>query len=620
MSGEGEAIRGRNTEPQWGFVFSNPFPLPDLSPLIEELPQKPPGAPLSPLSPKSPPPAGWWELFAAGWRLLKGVTAFGAASNLALTPWREIEARSRPGYGIPVLRDDRDPDEREMRELEYQLWLQSQSRRGSIWGMMPLLPGEEDLQKIAHSTDPDPRWQYFFGAGSDNFFDLGSRGTHTCTPLDQENPRRAYYDPYGQYVRHVVAPLEAEGALAAQAPLYSLAVLSSRSDFTAAREPFNSLPIGTLGAPLAGPRPLVVSRRLGELRRGAIPLQFVVPSSDTLTDYFTAAQARKLNRCSVVVSAIKGLTEMGETPREYIARTLKAGRQLQVPHVGVWGYMASKVWSGMKRWEILLAVDDSKWGRQRADELARRWAGPQAVSVPDMEGQVSVDRFTARYPDGREVSIRVLSDPATVRANELASIYKNLMAIWLGHRLFNLMIEEARKRPRVAQEQRIRTLMFGYQRLMNEAKEAIIAAIRADLGSTAPAHILSEVEIDMKESWSLNGRSEGEKKASMGELFTLVQNAFVPHRATARRTMPGRRADFSQDQVKPYYSVRNPLYGFLLAAQDVLRRSDLTIGIAAEGVQVARVLSQRHGYAAFPRQFKEAEAWIKSHELQRMAD
>jgi len=297
-------------------------------------------------------------------------------------------------------------------------------------------------------------------------------------------------------------------------------------------------------------------RVYAELLRSQAGLQFVIPASHVLDSYFTKEWARSLPTNAVVVIGQKGLCE-GMTAREYADSIFgKVGRSSSP--VGIYGYMPATRWLQEQRgerpksdsWNILLTDPSMVNGMN----LAQRFAGPGAMMRQEnIQGiPVIVLENPAFDPPLR---ITVLADHQVIRANELASVYKNLQALHLGRSLFERMMDMAKKGERwsIALGAQFKSY---YQGMMNQAKKDILEALELE---GIPEHkrvLMPDVEDDMYGSWGTD---------QFQEMYRLVWQIFHEH-STVQNWQEG--MVLLKLKIRDYYSVRNPCYGFCLAADE----------------------------------------------------
>lgn len=309
-------------------------------------------------------------------------------------------------------------------------------------------------------------------------------------------------------------------------------------------------------------RSVVPPRVYADLVRAAAGLQFVIPASHVLDTYFTEPWARSLPENAVVATGIKGFSE-GKTVREYIDSVFAKVGRASSP-VGIYGYMPARRWMQEQRgerpksdgWNILLTDPSMANGFQ----LALRWAGPEAkVRHEFIQGipVMVVENLSFDPP----LRITILADEQVIRANELASVYKNLQALHLGRALFEKMRESVTKGERWSHALQARFRSF-YQEAMDRAKGDILKALGVEGIPELKRILMPDVEDDMYGSWGTE---------QFKEMYELVWQIFHEH-SEAKRWQEG--MVLLKLKIGDYYSVRNPCYGFCLAADEAAIASE----------------------------------------------
>lgn len=307
-----------------------------------------------------------------------------------------------------------------------------------------------------------------------------------------------------------------------------------------------------------------------------------------------------------LVSAVKGLNASGMTALEYIEKMLSAvpdqpGAK-KVSVIDVLGYIPVVVlmkqmqeykktgeWKGDPL-NIVLACPD----HDEALTLAKRWCrvgkveplkscivtGPQNDEPPlnIKEGTITNEtRNGVEYTVVENKSmippmrIVLLTNPVAIKANELASIYKNLMGLKLGREVFQetlRMVEDVNHPMHTTQlvnrditeqaaqeEERRKYLEEFYKKREEVAEREIYKAINLDLGiKNAKQLILNEVRNDMYGSWSVT---------DFNRVYKFTHDVFSPELTKEQREEGIVKFKFN---VGSAFTVRNIQYGFAWAA------------------------------------------------------
>lgn len=392
---------------------------------------------------------------------------------------------------------------------------------------------------------------------------------------------------------------------------------------------------------------VVPSTHLSELRRRA-PIQFVMPASEVLAEYFAVDWARDLPQNATIVSGVKGLVTGGKTPLEYFAEVFREAGRSDICVVDVLGYLPSSAMMREQRetlagkspttasWDVVLTSNFPL----RAVALAKRWAGPGVVEREEnYQGvPVIVVENNEFVPPLRMV---IVTDPDVIRANELASVYKNLEALQLGRLLLEEMFAHIHKGRR-ADATLASELNAFYQRHMQEAERDMERVLELESIPKAKAVILPEVRNDLYGSWGTQNFLE------------MYQLAWSLLRRDASKEEWSEAMVLLKRRIRGYYSVRNPCYGFCLAADraavlmgrwlsqeevaETIRRlqqkglipadepipegndsphfffSMIPEGLVPEGLQVAELLRERYRgdrFRRLPQSFREAHLLVE---------
>ncbi|QQR79823.1 MAG: hypothetical protein IPJ69_10825 [Deltaproteobacteria bacterium] len=298
-----------------------------------------------------------------------------------------------------------------------------------------------------------------------------------------------------------------------------------------------------------------------------------------------------------LVSAVKGLNASGMTALEYIEKTLQAvpdqpGAK-KVSVIDVLGYIPvavlmqqmqeykkSGAWRGDPL-NLVLACPDYK----ESLKLAKRWC---RVGVDDHATVITETRNGVEYTvvENKKMippmRIVLLTDPVAIKANELASIYKNLMGLKLGRELFNETVRcvEDASHPMYStqlinrgiieqaaqEEERKRYLEEFYKKIEKIAEREIYQAINLDLGiKNAKQLILDEVRNDMYGSWSVT---------DFNRVYKLTHDVFSPELTKEKREEGIVKFKFN---VGAAFTVRNIQYGFTWAADEAALSRNFSI-------------------------------------------
>ncbi len=356
----------------------------------------------------------------------------------------------------------------------------------------------------------------------------------------------------------------------------------------------------------------VVPRIYADYFRKTMAYQAVVPTAKILSEQVTGAWAESLPNETVVLTGIKSLTEEGMTPLEHFRDVLKEVKRRDVAVIDVLGYLpASKLMQeqrdyGDGKLKSLEPVDTvlASTHRKAALEMAQRWAGPDAVVTETVAQGVPVTVFqSTRLP--RPMRISVISDPDVIRVQEKASIDKNLQALQLGGGLFAAMLREAKAGVPWSDALKEK-LREEYDGAMQGAEKDILEAISREMG-IAPVFLLDPIRRDLVGSWDIR---------DMEHLYGLVQKIFSAGVSASARE---EAMSLLKSKIRSYYSVRNPCYGFCIAADREALRRGLSLSSVQgsmipegleypEGLQTAEQLVKRYGpdLQGLPESYKDA--------------
>ncbi|HEX5037950.1 MAG TPA: hypothetical protein VFX30_12395 [bacterium] len=326
---------------------------------------------------------------------------------------------------------------------------------------------------------------------------------------------------------------------------------------------------------------VVVPKVYGDLFRRRVAHQVVIPASDLLEGTFTVERARRLPDGACIETSIKGLPG-GKMPREHFEGVLKeAGKEASV--LGVLGFLsAGKVSKEQRahragrggRGDLLdIVITDPHTIHGVA--AAKRRAGPGAVvRTEHYKGVpvVVVENLNLSPP----VRYTVVSDEDVIKANEKASIDKNLQAIYLGGKLFERMLEAVEKKemgdPLLYKE-------FGrfYGEKMEQAERDILDALAVEGIPENKRILLPGVLKDLYGSWTTKG---------FEPLYKLVRQIFAPDSSKeewqeAMVLLKLRIGDF--------FDVRNPQYAFCAALDRAAVRLGRWLSRAELEAAVARL-------------------------------
>ncbi len=341
----------------------------------------------------------------------------------------------------------------------------------------------------------------------------------------------------------------------------------------------------------------------------------LAPVAQGLANCFPVEMARAVKAPSPsvnaisLISAVKGLNESGMTALEYIERTLNAVSDPEgakkVSVIDVLGYIpavvfmkhmqeykTTGVWKGDPLHLVLACPDHDE-----ALALARKWCRADAAPGKSCLVTGSKNDASSNNEDAREVEITkeirngieytvvenksmvpplkivLLTDPVAIKANELASVYKNLMGLKLGRELFQetlrcvedvdhplhatQLANRGITEPAAQEEERREYLKRFYKKREKIAEREIYEAINLDLGITnAKKLILAEVKEDMYGSWTVT---------DFNRVYQLTRDVFSPTLSNDEREEGIVKFKFN---VGSAFTVRNIQYGFAWAADE----------------------------------------------------
>lgn len=412
---------------------------------------------------------------------------------------------------------------------------------------MSLQPAEvpPDLQEVSSREEDVAAQQAWwrFEAGATRFLDMGT-----------------LFDPVGALSGGIIYYLGQQGLQGHPAPPPSFGVLSRESP--ARLERYNrglNDQVGDVdfGFPTAL-KMVVVPNVYAELLRGRLGFHVAIPASEIVEDYATVAWAKSLHPEARILTSIKGLVD-GRTPLEYYEDILKKAKR-DNPVIDFLGFASSSKLvreqrefrdgkrTALEPLEIVLATPDANHGV----ELATRLGGNGATLK--QETYEGIPLTVVENPSlPRPVRFVVLSDRAAIRANEKASIDKNLQALRLGGDLFAMMEEQAAQGV-VGDDELYKKFASDYQAQMVLAEQDIRKVLELEGIPSNKRVILPEVLRDLYGSWGTD---------DFKNLYELVGRIFAPDAAVE---------DWQEAMVllklriRQYYSVRNPCYGFCMAA------------------------------------------------------
>lgn len=330
--------------------------------------------------------------------------------------------------------------------------------------------------------------------------------------------------------------------------------------------------------------PSVYAKRLRKL-----PLQFDMISSDVFAGLYTRTWASSLRQEAVVATGVKGLTAEGLTPLEHLELVLKEAKREDVTVIDILGFLPSRKMMGEMReflagdrtnfsedtWSVTLACPDAI----RTEQLLRRWLGDDVKIAKKMcrerEDTEEVLTYVAENPDCRPpLRITIVFDRDVIRANELASIYKNLAALDLGNFLFEEMFKAA-----VAGKPWDSTLRLEFAKRYRERMEMAERDVRRALElrkiPEGKRIILQDIRHDMYGSWDTE---------NFENLYRLVRQIFGPV-TTAKEAAEG--MILLKLWIQIYYSVRNTAYAFCAAADHEAARNGISLDSEALRAAVA---------------------------------
>ncbi|HSA59679.1 MAG TPA: hypothetical protein VLJ37_08340 [bacterium] len=303
---------------------------------------------------------------------------------------------------------------------------------------------------------------------------------------------------------------------------------------------------------------VVVPRVYAPLLRSRMEWQVVINASDQLKGAFTPEKARELPKSVRLLTGMKGLPG-GRTPLELFDDVLKEAG-LEVPVSDAMGYAsASRIVreqrlnrAGRRGQGDLLEIVLSDPHTLNALEIAKRWtnAGDRGVRQETYRGVplVVVENLNLRPP----LKVTIVSDRDVIRANEKASIDKNLQAIKLGKDLFERMLSSVMD-GQMGDPLLYREFAKFYEERMEQAEYDILAAMELEDIPENKRVILPGVRKDLYGSWTTT---------SFEPLYQLVQKIFNPE--TPEHEWQEAMV-LLKLKIGEYYSVRNPQYGFCMA-------------------------------------------------------
>lgn len=295
-----------------------------------------------------------------------------------------------------------------------------------------------------------------------------------------------------------------------------------------------------------------------DLLRAHLGFHVTIPASEIVDHYASAAWAKSLNPNARILTSIKGLVG-GRTPLEHLALVLEDAER-ENPVIDFLGFASSSKLmreqrefrdghrKSLETLEVVLATPDANHGL----EVATRFAGKGAkISQETSEGIPLTVVENANLP--RPVRFVVLSDRGAIRANEKASIDKNLQALRLGGDLLQMMEEQVSKGV-PGNDALYAQFAADYQAQMKLAEQDIRKVLELEGIPANKRVILPGVLKDLYGSWGTD---------DFKNLYKLVSRIFAPDAA---------EEDWQEAMVllklriRQYYSVRNPCYGFCMAA------------------------------------------------------
>jgi hypothetical protein len=301
----------------------------------------------------------------------------------------------------------------------------------------------------------------------------------------------------------------------------------------------------------------VVPQAYADLLRRKSGFHVTIPASEILGDVLTPEWAGSLPPGALVLNGMKGLYD-GLTPLEYEEKILGPEGMRQV--IDFLGFASSSKETreireylegkrpSLAPLEIVLACLDAN----RGVELAMRYCGPSAqIGFGTFEGIPIVTVEDLGLP--KPVRFVVLSDRDAIRANEKASIDKNLQALRLGGDLFRMM-EERAVQGVAGDDDLYRRFASEYRTRMEQAEQDIRKVLELEGIPASKRVLLPGVVKDLYGSWGTE---------DFKNLYGLVRRIFAPDAAEEE----WREATILLKlQIRRYYSVRNPCYGFGMAA------------------------------------------------------
>lgn len=342
--------------------------------------------------------------------------------------------------------------------------------------------------------------------------------------------------------------------------------------------------------------------------RGKSGFHLTIPASEVLEDWVTVDWAKSLHPNARVLTGIKSYVN-GRTPLEYFDLVLGEAKRRNIPVIDFLGFAGSSKLMRENRefhegkrdrldpMEVVLACRQGS----AAIAAAQLMAGPEARMHTEIHQGITLTVFENTNLD-RPVRFVVVDDPDVIRANEKASIDKNLEAVLLGGDLFKVMQksaeegvpppafegalasesydallkeygrlmagmesasaeEEEIKNQRIAEIERseeipeiYRGFMRMYREAMGQAKKDILKALELEGIPKEKQALLPGVIKDLYGSWATE---------DFRQMYELVYRIFHPDAS---------EEDWQEAvlllklKISQYYAVRNPCYGFCMAA------------------------------------------------------
>jgi hypothetical protein len=431
----------------------------------------------------------------------------------------------------------------------------------------PLPPEDLAAQRAWH-------WLGHLEGGAAQFADMG-----------------AFYDPVGAFSGGIIHFLDRQGLRAHwrsvhhesddRGPPPAFGILSREKP--GRRERYNQGHVDKIGNVVLDFPPelrmVVVPPVYAELLRGKLEFHLTVPASEILEDWVSSAWAKGLHPNARVQTGIKSLVS-GMRPLQYFDKVLREAGRPNVPVTDFLGFLSSsklmrenrEFYEGkrasLEPVEIVLAC---KRGNV-ATAQAHRMAGPGArTRVETFEGISLTIVENLDLP--RPVRFVIVDDPDVIDANEIASIDKNLQAVRLGGDLFNAMLPYALK-GEAGGESLYGQFAQAYDREMRRAEVDIRKVLELEGVPASKRILLPGVLKDLYGSWGTE---------DFGPLYELVSQIFSP---TASPEAWQEAMILLKLKVGQYYSVRNPCYGFCMAANRAammhgrwLSRNDVEVSV-----------------------------------------